>query len=56
MFSDTNIAKSFQMGCCKFMYLVSYGVAPHFKNYLIDKFEECEAFVVLIDESISNVT
>ena len=51
-----SIAKSFQMGQCRLMYLVNYGLAQYFKNDLIDKVKECEVFVVSFDESLNSVT
>ena len=56
MFSDSNIAKSFQMGRCKSMYLVNYGLAPYLINYLIDKVKGSERFVVSFDEVLNSLT
>ena len=32
--SDSQIAKDFKLGCLKLMYIVNYGIAPHFKQLL----------------------
>ena len=56
MFSDSNIAKSFQMRRCRLMYLINYGLGPYFKSYLIDKVKDCEVFVLSFDDSLNSVT
>ena len=55
MFSGSNIAKSFQMGCSKQMHLGNYSLAPYLRNYLIDKVKESEVFVVSFDKSLYSV-
>ena len=35
MFPDSNIAKQFQLGKTKCAYFINYGIAPHFKLFLV---------------------
>ena len=56
MFPDSNIAKSFKCSSTKIAYLVAFGIAPYFRNDLIEKIHQSENFVVSFDESLNKIT
>ena len=56
MFPGSEIAKKFRMQRTKCSYLVSYGIAPNFKDILQRKVMVSPSFAVLYDESFSRVT
>ncbi|KAJ8043836.1 hypothetical protein HOLleu_11110 [Holothuria leucospilota] len=56
MFPDSQIAKEFTCGEKKCAYLVCFGLAPHFKQMLIDSMKEEENYIIMFDESLNAVT
>ena len=42
MFSDSQIAKDFQMSRTKMTYLINFAIAPYFKEILIDELKSCD--------------
>ena len=56
MFPDSNIAKSFKCSSTKVAYLVAFGIAPNFRDDLIEKIHQSECFVISFDESLNKVT
>ena len=55
MFPDNKVAKTFACGKTKCKYLACHGIAPHFKEVLIESLMELEYYVCLSDESYSNI-
>lgn len=53
MFPDSVIAKQFAQGESKCSYLVSFGLAPYFKNILLKKLGNSSHFVLLFDETLN---
>ena len=51
MFPDSKIAKDFSFGQTKYGYLVTHGLAPHFKKLLVEDLNELDNFASLFDES-----
>ena len=51
----STIAKGFQLGADKIRYMADYGIAPYFKDLLIDSFKKSDCFVVSFDESLNYV-
>ena len=56
MFPDSEIAKQFTCGRTKLAYLVTFGLAPYFKDELHDALQKSSHIVVLFDESFNRVT
>ena len=56
MFPDSQIAKKFSLGRTKCAYLVSFGLAPYFKNVLLERIKTSQDYVVLFDESLNKTT
>ncbi|KAJ8032368.1 hypothetical protein HOLleu_25882 [Holothuria leucospilota] len=56
MFPDSQIAKEFTCGEKKCAYLICFGLAPHFKQMLIDSMKEEENYIIMFDESLNAVT
>ena len=42
MFSDSQIAKDFQMSRTKMTYLINFAIAPYVKEILIDELKSCD--------------
>lgn len=55
MFCDSAVAQKFTLGSTKASYFISYGLAPHFKNRLVDEVAKCESFVVCFDEAFNKI-
>ena len=55
MFPDSRIASQFSCGEKKCAYLICFGLAPHFKQFLKDVVKKEEAYVLLFDESLNSV-
>ena len=55
MFSDSAIAKSFNLGRRKCSYFINFGIAPYLKELLLAKLKSSEFFVTFYDESINRV-
>ena len=55
MYSDSQIAKDFELGHLKRMYIVDYGIAPYFKQ-LDAKLKIPPLYTLPFDESLNEVT
>ena len=53
MFPDSNVAKQFACGESKCARIACYGIAPHFKNLLVESVNHEDNFVLLFDESLN---
>ena len=56
MFPDSNIAKQYQMGPDKLKYIVNWGLAPYFKDLLIEDISKAKYLSVGFDESLNKIT
>ena len=56
MFPDSNIAKHFQMGANKLQYMVNWGIAPYFRDRLVDDVNKSKYISIGFDESLNTVT
>ena len=55
MFPDSKIAKNFSFGRTKCGYLVTHGLASHFKKLLVEDLNELNNFVSLFDEFYNEI-
>ena len=55
IFSDSEIAKSFQLSKTKCSYYINYGLAPYFKEELVKCIKVSPYFVLSFDESLNHV-
>ena len=55
MFKDSDIAKDFKLGKTKCTYLINFGLAPYFKQELLNSIKASSHFVVSFDESLNRV-
>ena len=55
MFSDSQVAASFQMSKTKVRYLLCYGIAPYFKENLLRDIQRSAMYSVSFDESHNEV-
>ena len=55
MFSDSEIAKSFQLSKTKCAYFINYGISPLFKEQLVNEIISSPCFVVSFDESMNRI-
>ena len=53
MFSDSDIAKSFSVGKTKCTYYINFGIAPYFKDLLLEELKSSKYFVVSDDEILN---
>ncbi|KAI4804159.1 hypothetical protein KUCAC02_025796 [Chaenocephalus aceratus] len=56
MFPDSEIAKTFTCGKDKTGYIVRFGLAPYFKEQLVNSINEAGPFVLMFDESLNQAT
>uniref|UniRef100_A0A3P9AK00 Oxysterol-binding protein n=2 Tax=Esox lucius TaxID=8010 RepID=A0A3P9AK00_ESOLU len=56
MFPDSDIAKLFTCGKDKTGYIIRFGLAPHFKQELINTINKAGQFVLMFDESLNQST
>ena len=54
MFSDSEIAKSFTRSRTKCTYYINYGIAPYFKEILLNQLQASPYFVVSYDKSMQS--
>ena len=54
--SDSQIAKDFKLGCLKLMYIVNYGIAPHFKQLLDVKLKKAFLYTSYFDKSPNEIS
>lgn len=55
MFPDSSIASRFSCGEKKSAYYAVFGLAPHFKNNLLDQLKQNDCYVLLFDESLNHM-
>ena len=53
MFPDSSIAQGMSCGPTKLSYLITFGIAPYFKQLLVEDLKKAPCFVVLFDESLN---
>ena len=51
MFPDSSIAQQMSCGLTKLSYLISFGIAPYFRELLLSNLKQTSCFVVSFDES-----
>ena len=56
MFPDSNIAKNYQMGANKLQYMVNWGIAPYFKDRLVENVNKSKYLSIGFDESLNKIT
>ncbi|XP_065125255.2 uncharacterized protein [Paramisgurnus dabryanus] len=56
MFPDSDIAKTFTCGKDKTGYIMRFGLAPFFKQQLVDTINKAGSFVLMFDESLNQST
>ena len=56
MFPDSDIAKTFACGKDKSGYIIRFGLAPYFKQELINTINKAGQFVLMFDESLNKST
>ena len=55
MFSDSQTASEFEMICTKLSYLINFGIALHFCQFLVDKINCCSFFTMSSNESLNKM-
>ena len=55
MLHDSQIAKSFQISKTKCSYLVSFGIAPQFRQELVDGTKQSPFISLSLDESLNDI-
>lgn len=55
MFWDSNIAKNYSCGRTKQSYLITFGIAPFFKDMLVDDIRKSDFYTVIFDESFNQL-
>ena len=53
MFPDSKIAQQWSCGATKHSYLITFGIAPYFKELLLAELTEAPCFVLSFDESFN---
>ena len=53
MFPDSAIAQKMNCGPTKLSYLICFGIAPYFKQQLLNELKEAQCFVISFDESLN---
>ena len=53
MFPDSAIAQKINSGPTKLSYLICFGIAPYFKQQLLNELKEAKCFVISFDESLN---
>ena len=56
MSPDSKIAKSFELGATKLKYVISFGIAPYFRDILYNHLQKSDCFVISFDESLNDYT
>jgi hypothetical protein len=56
IFPDSEIAKQFSLGRTKFAYLLCFGLAPFFKEELIEDLKSSGFFCAMFDEALNKVS
>ena len=53
MFPDSAIAQKMNRAPTKLSYLICFGIAPYFKQQLLNELKEAQCFVISFDESLN---
>ena len=53
MFPDSAIAQKVNCGPTKLSYLICFGIAPYFKQQLLNELKEAQCFIISFDESLN---
>ena len=53
MFPDSAIAQKMNCGPTKLSYLICFGIAPYFKQQLLNELKEAQCYVISFDESLN---
>ena len=56
MFSDSQIAKDFQISRTKMTYLISFAIAPYFLEILISELKSRNYYSISLDGSLNDIT
>ena len=56
MFPDSQIAKSFKLAADKIRYTANFGIAPYFKNLLVDDVKKSDCYVTSFDKNLNAIT
>lgn len=56
MFTDSDIAQKMELQRTKVGYLIGFGLAPYFKNELVNTISQTNCFVICFDESLNKVS
>ena len=56
MFSDSHIAKDFQMSRNKMTYLINFAIPPYFLEILISELKSCNYYSISLNESLNDIT
>ena len=56
IYPDSQIAEDFKLGHLKLMYIVNYGIAPYFKQFLDAKLKKVPLYTLSFDESLNEIT
>ena len=56
IFSDSDVARRYQLGPDKLRYSVNFGIGPHFKNILMDNVKKSDYFVISFHKSLNPLT
>ena len=55
MFSDSQIAKDFQMSHTKMTYLINFTIAPYFLEILMSELKSCNYYSISLDEGPNDI-
>ena len=55
MFSDSDIAKKISIGKTKCGYYINFGIAPYFKELLLEELKSSKYIVVSYDENLNTI-
>ena len=56
MFPDSEIVKNYKMSASKLQYMVNWGLAPYFRELLIEDVDKSKYVSVGFDESLNEIT
>ena len=56
LFTDSEIAKDFQLSRTKLTYITNFSIAPYFRQLLIDELKNCNYYSLCSDESLNDFT
>ena len=54
MFTDSEIAKDFQLSHTRLTYIINFGIAPYFHQLLIDELKNCNYYSLSSDEILND--